>query len=91
MNPTRHAGGTIARPGASEPPTDDAEAHSLELIATLPTTLDAWAIKWTLKAEGILAFLGGAATSGVDVYVLRSDVARALEVLSRDEEQLEIA
>ena len=57
----------------------------------MPTTLDAWAIKWTLKAEGIVAFLGGAATSGVDVYVLRSDVPRALAVLARDLDELETA
>lgn len=82
--PERFQSGTRLR--ASESITDEDDTPRLLLIATLDSSLDAWAVKWALQAEGILAFLG--AQSGVvptDVYVLAKDAARALAIIDREE------
>lgn len=59
----------------------------LVLVATTESSLDAWAVKWMLKSEGIESFLGGRAlvstAESTEVYVLKGDVARARALIAR--------
>lgn len=64
---------------------DDADTPRLLLIATFDSNLDAWAVKWALQAEGILAHLGHRDAARTDVYVLAKDAARALAIIERED------
>jgi DNA-binding response OmpR family regulator len=50
----------------------------LARAASCENALDAWTIKWTLRAEGIASYVGGN-----DVYVMGSDATKALELVAR--------
>ena len=65
----------------AEPESDEPrEQPILARVASPPTSLDAWAMKWALEADGIRSFLGGQ----TDVYVFHADVERGRRVIERD-------